>query len=185
MAQRDRTGLHRGLLADGTFGAWVLTCDPTRYDLGPEFERGSVDGWWPAGPADGAHVPLMRRDQPVLLWMSGTSGEFPPGFWAVGRLDGRVATAGRGRLDPVAAGWHDDGPHVPVELDILDPPVPAADVDDDVVLGSLEVLHDPDVAVSWLTAAQLAALADFAVVPPGGPGPSGPGPHGRGLALAG
>lgn len=180
MAQRDRTTLRPELLADGTFGAWVLTCDPARYDLGPEFERGTVDGWWPAGPDGGAHMALMRAGQPVLLWVGGKSSEFPRGFWAVGRLGGPVAADGQGRLDPVAAGWHDDGPHVPVELDILDPPVLAEDVDDDVVLGGLEVLRAPQVGVSWLTAAELGALADFAVVPPGGPEPTG-----RPLALAG
>ncbi len=167
MEQPTGSTLRRESFEDGTFGAWVLTCDPVVYDLGPDFERGAVDGWWPVGAPTADRRRLMAAGQPALLWVHGSSSEFPPGFWAVGRLTGPVRGVGLVGADGVPGGRRGDGFDVPVELDIVDPPVLAEDLDGDVVLDRLEVRRRPSVTLSWLTRAQLAALADFAVVPPG------------------
>lgn len=162
MVQVTRTFLPDGTttplphaLDDGTFGAWVLVCDPAGYDLGPDFEHGAVTGAWPVGAPVADRRRLMAAGQAALLWVGGASTEFPPGFWAVGRLTGVVREVDDG-----------DGFEVPVELDILDPPVLEEDLDGDVVLDRLEVRWRPSVRLSWVTRVQLAALADFAVVPP-------------------
>jgi hypothetical protein len=88
---------------------------------------------------------LMHPGAPCVLWRSGPDR---PGVWATGTIAG----------EPVEAGG---GPVVPVELTLLDEPVPRAELLADPRFGDAEVLRmaagsNP----SWLSAVQYAAVLD-------------------------
>jgi hypothetical protein len=87
---------------------------------------------------------LMAAGQPCMLWLSGRDR---PGVHAVGTLTGAVVD-------------RPEGPVVPVRLSLLAEPVARAELLADPAFAEAEVLRMPAGSnPSWLTAAQVAAVA--------------------------
>lgn len=73
------------------FGAWVLKCNPSIWDLGEYLEMGGtdIDGW---SLGRSYRLELMRAGQPVVFWVSGPlKGERTfRGIWGIGRLTSKA-----------------------------------------------------------------------------------------------
>jgi len=134
-------------------GAWLIKGNADQVDLAARFARDPRVTSWCVRP--GYRARLMRADQPVVFWASGSRGRQPYGVWGLGRLTG----------EPVPG----DGPWTaPLDLTILDEAhrLRREVVRADPRLAGLEVLRQPQAAnPSYLTVAEFAALREHLPVP--------------------
>lgn len=128
-------------------GAWLLKCNPAVSDL-PALVAGggrSVETWC---VADNYRSELFAAGQPLLFWVSGPAGRAPtPGIWGSGRVTGPARPRADGKLV------------VPIELEILDPPLARSELVTVAPLRDLEVIRQPQQSnPSFVTKEQYAAL---------------------------
>lgn len=154
---------------DGTFGAWVLKCDPAVYNVSPEIHAGYMDGMWTVNERMTSRLALMGADQPAFFWMSTGSDEFSRGFWGAGWLEGTVEKIAPSEIDPTR--WDPDALKrqtrwVAVSVDFFPVGILADRLKVDPVLRQAEVLAAPQVTPSWLTVAEVAALEELGAAVP-------------------
>lgn len=153
-------------------GAWLLKANPAVWDL-PRF---LADGEtrltsWSVRP--GYRSALMRRGDRVLFWLSGPGrGRLVRGIWGLGHVVGDAEPWS----DAEPGWWLDHGAReslrsrVPVDVVLLDPPVPVTEIRRAGVL-DLEVQRVPMMSnPSWVSKTQLGALG--AVLPDWPPRPT-------------
>lgn len=129
-------------------GAWLVKANPALTDVPAMLRTGfaTVERWC-VRPS--YRTALVVPGTPVLLWVSGGSGEVPSGVYAQGEVTAPV----RPREDGAET---DD---LPLRLRPLDPPVPRDRLAADPDLAGLEVLRSPwGSNPSYLSREQLAAL---------------------------
>lgn len=136
-----------GRVTRENLGAWVLKCNPSVSDLPALVADGgrSVETWC---VADNYRSELFDADQPLLFWVSGSAGRTPtPGIWGSGRVTGPARTRADGKLV------------VPIELEVLDPPLARSEIAAVDLLRDLEVIRQPQMSnPSFVTKGQYAAL---------------------------
>ncbi|WP_205473497.1 hypothetical protein [Nocardioides sp. SYSU D00038] len=149
----------RAVTADN-FGAWLLKVDPAATDV-PHLLRTGFRTVTTRCVRPSYRTDLVALDQPLLLWVSGSSAVTPAGIYAHGRTTGPVS--------------HDESQLVmPVELEPLDPPIFRTELLAHPVLSRIEVLRMPAGSnPSFISAHQLAAIGSRRkdpTVPGGGDG---------------
>lgn len=165
-------------LQDGTFGAWVLHCNPSHYDIRADIERGELNGTWSVPNTESYRLDLMDEGQPVLLYVGGQRAATPPGLWGFGRLTGSVQRsvlleheASQGWLDVERATTRESW--VPLQLEMRKVPVTRSTMLGDRVTRGAEFLRAPQVVPAWVTAKEPKAISKLAsgLVAPTGPVP--------------
>lgn len=126
-----------------TAAAWLLKCNPKRWDLPGFIADGHrvVGSWTIANTGHGLTV-----GQPVLFWVTGNAGGTPtPGLWGAGVITGLHRTA-LGNEDPYwvtkparpdAAKW------IPVDITLFESPVTRDTFTADPRLQDLQILRAP------------------------------------------
>lgn len=132
-----------------TLGAWLLKCNPRVTDLDALIEQG-VQTWC---VQDNYRSALCAAGQPVVLWVSGSTGGTPiPGVWATGHLTGPATW--RAPADDLAAKYV-----VPLALDFLPAPLSREVIAAHPDLRDLEVVRQPHMSnPGFITQKQLQAL---------------------------
>lgn len=79
-----------GKFGQDLFGAWVLKCNPERWDIVAFLREGNkvVDGW---SVQDNVRTHNMRVGDPVMFWVSGSGTTIAAGVWGIGKVSGRAA----------------------------------------------------------------------------------------------
>jgi len=165
-------------LQDGTFGAWVLHCNPRLYDIRGDVARGELNGSWSVPNTESYRLDLMGEGQPVLLYVGGQRAATPPGVWGVGRLTGPVQRSALLEHD-TPPGWVDVDrattreSWVPLQLSMRTTPVSRTALLGDRVASQAEFLRAPQVVPAWVTARELKAITKLAggLAAPSGPVP--------------
>jgi hypothetical protein len=155
MAHHEEMTDRRVVLAD--LGGWLIKGNADRTDLAGRFACDPVVESWCVQP--GYRTRLMRDQQPVVFWASGSRARMTYGVWGVGRL------AGSAQFDPDGGRWR-----VPLDLVVWEPAhrVGRERLRADSRLGDLEVFRQPQGAnPSYLTVAQFAALQEHLTTGPG------------------
>jgi hypothetical protein len=139
---------NRGVVArlrDGSpVGAWMLKAHPSIWDIGAALRSGTELDWWRLAPTYRAE--LVEVGHPCVLWITRGDARVPSGLWAVGKITGAPhEDVG----DPDDDLWRDESarrqlrPQVPVQLRVLDEPVPREAIQADPRLRELEILRVP------------------------------------------
>jgi hypothetical protein len=129
-------------LTPGDVACWVLKSTTAPHEIVTDWRPGT-EREFTRCVRPSYRLGLMTAGQPVLLWLSGRRR---PGVHAVGLLTGPVTN------DP-------DGPVVPVRLSRLAEPLDRAELLEDPMTASAEVLRMPAGSnPSWLSASQFDAV---------------------------
>ncbi|MHA7620316.1 protein NO VEIN domain-containing protein [Cellulosimicrobium cellulans] len=177
-------------LQDGTFGAWVLHCNPRLYDIRGDVARGELNGSWSVPNTESYRLDLMDEGQPALLYVGGQRAATPPGLWGVGRLTGPVQRSVLLEHD-TPQGWigieraTTRESWVPLQLGMRAAPVSRTALLEDRVASRAEFLRAPQVVPAWVTASELKAITKLAgaLAAPSGPVPEPQDDTGAGAAL--
>lgn len=177
MTTRRATG-PADALRDGTFGAWVLHCNPRHYDISVDVARGELTGSWSVPNTENYRLDLMKEHQPVLLYVGGQRAATPPGIWGFGHLTDSVHRSVLFERD-VPQGWLDverattRESWVPLQLTMRTTPVPREAMLGDRVASQAEFLRAPQVVPAWVTAKELRAITRLGggLAAPSGPVP--------------
>jgi hypothetical protein len=157
---------------DDNFGAWLLKCNPSVYDLPAQLAAGDVPEDWSV--QDNYRSQRMKAGDPVVLWVTGTKKSAPSGIWAVGRLAGvadveaQIVPGGDGD-----SGFWIDGDKflqarffVPIDVEFLDEPLPRQAVQSHPGLAGAEVFSSPAQGnPNWFTKDEWAALQTLVETP--------------------
>ncbi|WP_162799128.1 hypothetical protein [Nocardioides sp. 616] len=111
-----------------TLGAWLIKTRPDSTSVG-DLRPSGLAAVTTRCVRRSYRTELIESDQPVLLWVSGSDRQHPPGIHAVGRTTGAAVVDRDGQLV------------MPVELEPLSRPVPRAELLAHPVLSQLEVLR--------------------------------------------
>jgi predicted RNA-binding protein with PUA-like domain len=133
---------------DGTpIAAWLVTCNPKRWDLPGLLASGVGVSSWRLSPNYRAR--LMEPGDRCFLWLGDSSGAWESGVWGVGIVSDRPRI---GEGDPDDPYWLDvserqkERPYVGVSLVFLDPPILRAELKEDAGFGQSEVIRMPQMA---------------------------------------
>jgi hypothetical protein len=151
-----------GRTRDGIdIAGWILKGDPKVFDLDAALENGRVVERWSVH--DTYRKDLMGKGQRCVLWRSGPNGAIV----AAGYVTGPVQ---RGTSDPSA--WVDPGKakrakwFVPVELHVLDVPIPRAELKAHPVLSQVELLRAKQMSnPTIVTSEELEVLEELLPLP--------------------
>ena len=140
------------------FGAWVLVCNPSLFDVRGMSEDGATSGSWTVNRRAPARTNLMESGQRVLLWMTGKS-DYPRGFWASGKLTSKVFIDDFVYSDD----WLDirdreEVAFVGYDIDFFLNGTDASALKDSDELRTIEPLRAPQVGPPFVTLQQLRAL---------------------------
>ncbi|HEX8632383.1 MAG TPA: hypothetical protein VF755_29850 [Catenuloplanes sp.] len=172
------------LVTTENLGAWLVKCNADFSDVAEWAVTGHRVERWCVRP--GYRTELMALGQRVVFWVGGSRSRLVHGVWGVGYLAGaarsepipvgaagpvptgpdRLPAGGGDRRSAAAVRWY-----VPLELGVLPPDerVRREDLRADPRLADLEVFRQPQAAnPSYLTTAQVAALADHVSWPVSG-----------------
>jgi hypothetical protein len=157
---------------DDNFGAWLLKCNPSVYDLPAQVAAGEVPEDWSV--QDNYRSQRMKAGDPVVLWVTGTKKSAPSGVWAVGHLTGvadveaQIVPGG----DDDTGFWIDEDKllqtrfFVPINVEFLDEPLTRQAVQSHPVLAGAEVFSSPAQGnPNWFTKDEWSALQTL-VEPP-------------------
>lgn len=176
--------MSENLINDGNFGAWLLKCNPEVWDIVGFMEDGEywIHEWT---VVDNYRSQMMTIGQPVVLWVSGPTGQtsIAPGIWGIGHVTGPVRpvlateSSDDDSDDPVdievetssrdTGYWLDLKAaakaryEVDVDIELLVDGIPREDLVGDVRFAGAEILSQPQMSnPSWLTDEQWAAVVD-------------------------
>ena len=126
-----------GRTRDGVdIAGWILKGDPKVFDLDAALENGRVIERWSVH--DTYRKDLMGKGQRCVLWRSGPNSAIVAAGYVTGRVQ-RGTSNPSARVDPgkaKRAKWF-----VPVELHVLDVPIPRAELKAHPVLSQIELLR--------------------------------------------
>ncbi|MDG4807650.1 hypothetical protein O7634_12895 [Micromonospora sp. WMMD1120] len=142
-------------------GAWLLRCNPAKWDLHRFIRDGNltIRSW-----TVGRYRDQLAAGQPVLFWVTGPTGAVPtPGLWGAGVVTGPPQTDGHHDeywliAPPKSAAMH----WLPVDITLFSAPVPRTVLAEDPRLRSLEIIQNPRAAnPQRVTADQLRTIGRY------------------------
>lgn len=142
--------------------AWMVKANPEVWDVVAwAGDHDWIDGW---RLADSYRVPMMKAGDLCFLWVTGpANADYEPGVWAAGVVTGGAAEdAGSGSLWVDSAEQAKRRPYIPLNLRILDDPIPRADLAADPRFESSEIIRQPQMGNPLIvTPDELAAIEDW------------------------
>ena len=105
------------LITQDNLGAWLIKCDPARYDLSSAIEAGFevVTNW---SVANNYRSRMMEPGHKVILWVSGDSKVMDRGIWGIGWVTGYVQDTVHDVDPDEETFWHREEDRLAVTNDI-------------------------------------------------------------------
>lgn len=172
------------VITDENFGAWVLKCNPSIWDLKAFIQAGGdrIDTW---SVQDNYRSARMRVADPVVFWVTGpASAVVAPGIWGAGVVAAPVEVEAEPELAEEGDGEHEEGYwldvdaelrarfFVTVDLPLYEEPILRQQLSADPALAKAELLRQPQMSnPSWLTRDEWSALRSILPSQPEAPAP--------------
>ena len=132
-------------ITDHSLGAWLVKASPASLPVEEQLQTGFA-GITSRCVRPTYRADLVRKGQPVLLWVSGNDPRHPAGIYACGRTTGPVDAAA-------------PTPEMPVRLRAIEPVIHREEIKAHPTLAGIEVLRMPAGSnPSYLDAEQYDAL---------------------------